>query len=83
MGKIFRKLKAQAAQEGKTLHIVGKGKPSPEVEQEAVSVAAPVSVPSVETVTEESGTESSKKKAARGGKRTLSVTRSSGKGINI
>ncbi|UUB18449.1 virion assembly protein [Salmonella phage vB_SalS_PC192] len=70
--------------------LAGGGEPDVKVVEQAAPVAAPpqaqiIEPPSKDDVdtADEAQTESGKKKARAGGKKSLSVTRSSGAGLNI
>ena len=87
-GKIFKKIFKAAIKPLKAAAgIVGIGKDQPVVpEQAAITpAAAAVEAPPKDTANtgDESQTEAGKKKTARSGKKSLSVSRSSGNGVNI
>lgn len=96
MGKVVKKVKKAVKkavkQVGKPIEKVAKsavgalagGAPTPEA-PEVVPAAAAVEVATPETVEheDEAQTEAGRKKAARAGKKSLSVARSSGGGLNI
>ncbi|WP_289474896.1 hypothetical protein, partial [Klebsiella pneumoniae] len=70
--------------------LAGAGEPDVKVVEQAAPVAAPPPAQIIEPPTkdnvdteDEAQTESGKKKARAGGKKSLSVARSSGGGINI
>lgn len=94
MGKVVKKIKktvrkvvkpVEKAVKG-TVGALGGGKPVAQViEPPAPAPAQIIEPPSKDDVdtADEAQTESGKKKARAGGKKSLSVTRSSGSGLNI
>lgn len=76
--KAFKKVVGTA-----TLGLLGGNAPVPQAADAPVA-AAPVETPTVEQVdTSDQDTESSRRRARATGKKTLSVSRSSGNGVNI
>lgn len=93
MGKVVKKIKKAVKKVTRKITkpveklakgALGGDAPVPQV-QEAAPAAALVDVPDVEKVEseDEAQTEAGRKKAARGGKKSLSVARSAGGGLNI
>lgn len=95
MGKVVKKIKKAVKKVTRKITkpveklakgALGGGAPVPQVvETQAPATAALVDVPDVEKVEseDEAQTEAGRKKAARGGKKSLSVARSAGGGLNI
>lgn len=84
MGKVVKKIVKEITRPVKQVAKGLAGSPDMPDIAPATPPAALVDVPTKETdVVEEAETESSRKKARAGGKKSLSVARSSGGGINI
>ena len=85
-GKVFKKVFKAATQPLKAVVGLDKAQPVAAVPDQAiVPAAAAVEAPPKDTADtgDESQTEAGKKKTARSGKKSLSVSRSSGNGVNI
>ena len=99
MGKVVKKVKkavrkvvkpVEKAVKGTVGALAGGGNPETKVIPQAAPVEAPAAAQIIEPpskddvdTADEAQTESGKKKARAGGKKSLSVTRSSGGGLNI
>ncbi|WVW36867.1 host range and adsorption protein [Escherichia phage P151] len=90
--KVVRKVTkpVEKAVKGTVGALAGGGEPDVKVVEQAAPVAAPVAAQIIEPPSkdevdtdDEAQTESGKKKARAGGKKSLSVARSSGGGLNI